>query len=155
MQVRQAQGIGDPFNIGKYVGERHRLQRHDPRLPAGPGADRGLDIGQADRADLALVLGDDDVGRAVGERPLQDFVDGRGVGHGRLHLGVDLGAAAGQVQTRGRADGQGFYSVREVALVGPSHQPVRAAQRRDDFRRTRQQRDHTLHFSILGRFHQD
>ena len=99
---------------------------------AGPGAGGGLHVAQADGADLAMILGDDHVGRQRFQGVAVDAIDREAVAHDRLHAAVDLRAGAFDLEFRRGELRQGCDVRREVALVAAPDQPVAAAQRAYD-----------------------
>ena len=127
----------DAADVRQHVAQTVRVGRHQLTVQPQFGDGR-LDDHRVDGAHLADTLRDDDVGVDGGQRLAVDPVDAA-LGFGVLHLCVDVGASGGGVDPRlddGRTVGRLW---RVVALVGGRDRLD--AQRVDDLRRRRQQRD--------------
>ena len=110
----------------------------------GPGsvAAKAVTRPEADGADVAQPLGDDDVGREPPQQRLVHGVERAGAFELRLHPAVDLGARQRVAVDRAAGDArQLVHGRREVALVAHADEVVEHAERGDDLGRGRQQRD--------------
>ena len=152
-RVAAAERLADMADIGPHIRQAERLAGNDLHRRAGPVAHCGLDVGQARAADLALVLGDDDIGTEVAQPVGVDAVDRQPVAHQVLDPGIDLAAAAAEFELRRGQDRQRLDARRVVAFVGPSDQVAAAAQGADDFGGAADQRDdaHDNGSLVMGR----
>ena len=138
---RYPEHFGDPRDVLVDTGKSAGLERDNRDLAAAPGCHRGFDLLEAHGADLALALGDDNVGRQAPESVFQHLVNGNGVLHGVPDTGVDGGAGTAEVYPWPGANGQAFDAGRIVAFVGTADQSAGATEAGDDFSCARQQRD--------------
>ena len=76
-------------------------------LAAETVAERAFHVLQADRANLALGLGDDMGGFKRREHVLKDTIDAFSFGQGLFHPGVDLARVARHIEAGGGANRQG------------------------------------------------
>src|SRR5437899_4342140 len=105
---------------------------------------RGADVVERDRADVAQILGDDDVGpRRLQSREL-DLVHGQRILEHQAHLAVDLAAGSDGVHAGAGQRRQTAYRLGEVALVGDADEIGLGAHGADDLRGGRGQRGDTL-----------
>ena len=139
---------GDFSDVLPDVGEGVGLERYDLHAPATPRAQRRLDVFEAYGADLAMVLGDDDIGPKRFELLRIDAVDRKPFLQDGLDAGVDVVARAGHREFRLRQGRQARYVGREVAFMGTADKEVASAERTDDLRRARDQRHHAFGLSI-------
>ena len=103
--------------------------------------DRGRHVSQGDRADLALVLGQHQVGLSALEGRGVDPIDGEPLLDQAAHVPVDRLRARSRVHLGRGQRGQDLDPAREVALVRAPHQPFPEAQLADDLGRARQEAD--------------
>ena len=129
---RATERIGNPADVGVNVCGGVGFQRYDADRLAGPGAGGGLHVTEAHRADLAMILGDDYIGRQRFQGVAVDAIDREAVAHDFLHAAVDLRTGALHLEFRRSELRQSRDARGEVALVAASDQPVAAAQRAHD-----------------------
>ncbi len=114
------------------------------------GTDRGVgevrgaegvgDVRQRNGADLAVVLGDDQIRPHALELVDQHAIDAQPVGNDLPDIPVDGAPVGGGVYLRGGEDGKVEHRRRVVTLVAPPHQPVPQSEFAQDFRGTGEQR---------------
>ena len=95
-----------------------------------------------------MVLGDDDIGPKRFELLRIDAVDGKPFLQDGLDAGVYVVARTTHRDFRLRQGRQARYVGREVAFVGTADKEVAGAERTDDLRRTRDERNHAFGLSI-------
>jgi hypothetical protein len=142
--VRNPERAGHAPDVVIHVGHAVRPQRHDLHRPPRPRAGCRLDVAQAHRAHLAVVLGDDHIRRQGLQRLAVDAIDRQPVAHDLAHAGVDLGARALDLEFRRRQRRQGRDIGREIALMAAPHQPLARAQRAHDLGGAGDQADDAL-----------
>ena len=91
---------GDFSDVLPDVGEAVWLERYDLHPPSTPLVQRYLDIFEAYGTDLAMVLGDDDIGPKRFELLRIDAVDGEPFLQNGLDAGVYVVARAAQREFR-------------------------------------------------------
>ena len=91
---------GDFSDVLPDVGEGVGLERYDLHPPSTPLVQRHLDIFEAYGTDLAMVLGDDDIGPKRFELLRIDAVDGEPFLQNGLDAGVDVVARAAHREFR-------------------------------------------------------
>src|SRR6516225_6398290 len=109
---------GDFSDVLPDVGEAVGLERYDRHLASTPLVQRCLDILEAYSTDLAMVLGDDDIGPKRIELLSIDAVDGEPFLQDSLDAGVYVVTCAAQREFRLREGRQPHYVGREVAFMG-------------------------------------
>ena len=139
---------GDFSDVLPDVGEGVGLKRYDFHAPATPRVQRHLDIFEAYGANLAMVLGDDDIWPERFELLRIDAVDGKSFLQDGLHAGVYVVARAAHRKFRLRQGRQARYVGREVAFMGTADKEVASAERTDNLRGTRDQRHDAFRLSI-------
>jgi hypothetical protein len=139
---------GDFSDVLPDVGEGVGPKRYDLHSPSTPRAQRRLDVFEAYGADLAMVLGDDDIGPKRFELLRIDAVDGKPFLQDGLDAGVNVVARAAHREFRLRQGRQARYVAREVAFMGTADKKVAGTERTDDLRRARDQRNHASGLSI-------
>ena len=153
-QLAAARGFveraGDALDVGEDVREPIRRERHDLRPRAEPASDRILDVALADRAYLALRLGDDDVGRKLAQLLRVDAIDRKRLAHDTAHLAVDFAARAVGIELGLGQRGQTGDGGREVAFVRAADQLRFEAERADDFGRARKKAYDSMHAMLLA-----
>ena len=83
-RVRDRGGLAEPDHVLEHLAERARVLLEHPRPARQPRGD--LDhVLVGDRADVADRLGDDQVGRELGEQLLVELVERPALADGRLH----------------------------------------------------------------------
>ena len=112
--------------------------------PAAQVGQRVVDHRHVDRADRAQVLGHDQVGVEVGQRPGVQVVEVLPGRHPGAHRGVDLGRRQPLGQRAGRHDPPLAGLRRVVALEGHADDVVAGAEVEEDLGGRRQQR-HDAH----------
>ena len=126
------QRLRDPLDVDPDVVEPVGLQREDARAAVGQLADGALDVGRADGADLALGLGDDEVGREALQQLGVHLVDREGARQPFLQGQVHGPGAAGGEERGAAHRREAEHAARPVALVRAADQRFLATQRADD-----------------------
>ena len=122
------------------VAEAHRRERDDLHRRLQKLCGRGLDLVEAHRTDIALVLGHD-VARAGGAQDLGvEVVEAERRREQLAHLLVDRAARLARVDPRAGAGRRLRDLRRPVAFVAAGDDVLRLAQGRDDLGRARHQR---------------
>ena len=115
---------------------------------------RRFDFGQADRAHVAAVLGDDMGGAGFAQQARVEIVEAERGGEQPAYVGVDGAALPGGIDARAGAGRHAGDRRRPVAFVGAEDDVVAKAQSRDDLGRARHQRGDPRAghgFSVSGR----
>src|SRR5215831_10102654 len=131
---RRVQSRGHATNVRPYVGQRVGFERDDDGLRACELAHSLLDVPEADRADLALRLGDNVRGPQTFEQIRVHAVNAQRLLQDRLDALVDLVAQTLYLELRAGANGQTFDRSGEVAFVRPPDNLRFEAQRANDLR---------------------
>src|SRR6476659_3276867 len=134
-------------DVGKPVGP----ERHDLGGTTRPVAQSQLDVLEADRTGLAMILRHDDVGPKRPELLSVDAIDRKTFLQNRLHALVYLIARAVHWEFRRGEHWQQYYILGEVAFLAAADETVASAQRADDLRCARDQRHHALGLVIYHR----
>ena len=140
-RARRRRRRSDALDVIPDVGEPRRPQREDFGRAAGDPTDRFQDLARGDRADLALVLGDDQVGCERGEQRLVDAVDREARGEALPQGAVDFPAGAARVDLGCGDHRQATHVRRKIALVGHPDQVLPESECTDDLGRAGQERD--------------
>ena len=130
----------DQLNRLENPAETGRLQREDGAVAFEP-VDRLLDDIVGDRADVAELLRQDEIGVEPSQEILVECVDAAAGVRSARDMVVDLAAAVRpMVEGAPRDDREPGRFRGEIALVGHGHQLVAASEREDDLRCAREQR---------------
>ena len=132
--------VADAADVGEDVGEGPRVERQQVRA-AGEGLDGAVHLRRRDGADRAELLRDDEVGRELGDPRLVQRVEAGAAPHLGRHRLVHLRGGHPGGQRAAGEDRPPPRLGRVVALVAhPDHQ-VAGADREEDLRAVRHQRD--------------
>src|SRR5581483_3107477 len=126
--VRYAEGLRHARDLRIHVRERVGPERDDLHRPPGPCAGGRLDVGEAHRAYLAMVLGDDDGGLQRLQRLAVDAVDREALAYDVAHARIDVGAGAFDLELRRRQRRQLQHVGRIVAFVAAPDEAVAASE---------------------------
>jgi hypothetical protein len=118
----------DPHRLG-HLRQRARIEREH----VGVEAAHAGHVLARDGADVAQVLGDDEVGLEVADQRVVERIERPAVEHGRAHRGVVVAASQlVRVDPRRRDDGELGNARRVVAFGGAPDEQIGAAERADD-----------------------
>ena len=140
----------DATDVREDLVEGLRLEVHHLRR-SRQGGGEGRHALEADGTDVAQPLGDDDLRGEAPQQRLVHGVEGPGALQLRLHPAVDVGARQRVPVDRAAGDPrQPVHGGGVVALVAHAHQVVEHAERGDDLRRRRQERDDAHERVVAG-----
>src|SRR5690606_4656505 len=115
---RHASRSGDAAEVRADAVQVDGARGHDARVAPRETPARDLDVVESDRADGAVVLGEDQIGSELRQPLLIDVVDTEGAPHETPHLAVDGGARLARIHPGG-AEPRAVQDLRRrVALVG-------------------------------------
>ena len=140
-------------DIGKGCG----IERHQRRRAGEARSDGSLDIPEADRADIALHLGQDVSRLQAFEDVVEDFVNGESAAGRVLHLLVDGTAVGIHIDQRLRTRGKRTNRRGIIALMRAPDEEIERAKGVDHLGCAREQRDdaaaaHSKSLSCYGLF---
>ncbi|OLD06328.1 MAG: hypothetical protein AUI90_13295 [Deltaproteobacteria bacterium 13_1_40CM_3_69_14] len=121
-----------PADVRPDVRQPRRVEVDDAHVLPGEPRDGAANVVQRDRANLAEVLGDDDVGTSIAKALEIDLVDGEGVAQHFADRAVDRPAGRQGPDAGGGQDGQLTDVGWEVAFVGAADQLRSGAEGADD-----------------------
>jgi hypothetical protein len=136
---RAAQGGRHPADIAPDVVQPLGVQAHHPDVAAGQPVDGRAHAAVGHGADLAQVLGDDQLRAQLGQQVEVQVVDGQGGAQQLPHRPVQLAAGPGPLEP-GAGDGRQLGHLGwVVALVGDADQLLAGPEGADDLGGRRQQ----------------